>query len=176
MSWKEGQAPLEGCYCPWEWNNVQWAPAQLMGLGLLFIKDRSLYSRNGKSYFCTNKNSAPIVAVIGKLSHYGKVFTGKDWMVSKLHLLSFCSDGTHVAVGLCVSSLNPFPWHPSGAAGTGSALPFAAARSGLAPPFWPGNHHLGSHFPPRTLGWCRVCLGAARLVECGIRQQQEHRA
>lgn len=85
----------------------------------MFIKDRPLYSRNGKSYFCTNKNSAPIVAVIGKLSHFGvcgKVFTGKGWMVSKLHLLSFCSDGTHVAVGLCVSSLSPFCGIPAGKA------------------------------------------------------------
>ena len=51
-----------------------------------------------------------MVVVIGKLSHfgvYGKVFTGKDWMVSKLHLLSFCFDGTHVAVGPSVSSLYP---------------------------------------------------------------------
>lgn len=79
-----------------------------MGLGLLFIKDRPLYSRNRKSNFCTHKNSAPRVAVVGKLSLFGvyrEVFTGKDWMVRKLHLLSFCSGGTHV--GLCVSSLNP---------------------------------------------------------------------
>lgn len=133
-----------------------------MGLGLLFIKDRPLYSRNGKSYFCTNKNSAPIVAVTGKLSHfgvYGKVFTGEDWMVSKLHLLSFCSDGTHVAVGLCVSSLNPFPWHPSRAAGTGSALLFSAARSGLNPPFCPGNHHLIS---PQDTGMVQGVFGSSQ--------------
>lgn len=51
-----------------------------------------------------------MVVVIGKLSHfgvYGKVFMGKDWMVSQLHLLSFCFDGTHVAVGPSVSSLYP---------------------------------------------------------------------
>lgn len=53
-----------------------------------------------------------MVVVIGKLSHvgvYGKVFTGKDWLVSKLHLLSFCADGTHVAVEPSVSS--PYPVH-----------------------------------------------------------------
>lgn len=73
-----------------------------MALVLLFIKDRPLYSGNGKSYFCTNKNFAPMVVVIGKVSHfgvYGKVFTGQDWVVSKLHLLSFCFDGAHVAGG-----------------------------------------------------------------------------
>lgn len=76
---------------------------------LLFIKDRPLYSSNGKSYFCTNKSFAPVVVVIGKLSHfgvYGKVFTVKDWTVNKLHLLSFCFDGTHVAVGPSYSSLS----------------------------------------------------------------------
>lgn len=79
-----------------------------MGLVLFFIKDRPLYS--GKSYFCTNINFAPMVVVVGKRSHfgvYGKVFTGKDWIVSKLHLLSFCLDGTHFAVGPSVSSLYP---------------------------------------------------------------------
>lgn len=133
-----------------------------MGLALLFIKDRLLCSRNGKSYFCTNKNSAPIAAVIGKLSHFGvcgKVFSGKDWMVSKLHLLSFCSDGTHVAVGFCVSSLNPS--HGISVLQQGQAVP-------LDPPCCSGNHPLGSHFPPRALGWCRECLGAARLVGCGV--------
>lgn len=82
-----------------------------MGLGLLFIKDRPLYSRNRKSYFCPNKNSAPIVAVIGKLGHFGvyrEVFTGKDWMVRKFHLISFFPGGTHIALGLCASSLTPF--------------------------------------------------------------------
>lgn len=60
-----------------------------------------------------------MVVVIGKLSHvgvYGKVFTVKNWLVSKLHLLSFCVDGTHVAVEPSVSS--PYPVHgPSSQAG-----------------------------------------------------------
>lgn len=114
--------------CPWGWNNVQWAPAQLMGLGLLFIKDRPLYSRNRKSYFCPNKSSAPIAAVIGKLSHFGiyrEVFMGRaGWWES---FICF-----HFAlVWDSVSSLNPFPWHPS------LGLSFLSRESSFGFPFSP---------------------------------------
>lgn len=140
-----------------------------MGLGLLVIKDRPLYSRNRKSYFCTNKNSAPRIAVVGKLSLFGvyrEVFTGKGWMVRKLHLLSFCSGGTHV--GLCVSSLNPS--HGIPVLQQGQAVPSCfCSQVCLGPSFLSRESSFVFPFsPPRPLGWCRVCLGAARLLWCGL--------
>lgn len=94
-----------------------------------------------------------MVVVIGKLSHcgvYGKVFTGKDWMVSKLHLLSFCFDGTHVAVGPSVYPQSILPgWCPSSAAWTADApavrcgmVERALQGSGLDSSFCPGGHQL----------------------------------
>ncbi|XP_039938250.1 protein yippee-like 2 isoform X1 [Hirundo rustica] len=159
----------QGCCCPWERSNIQRAPAQLMALGLLFIKDRPLCSRHRKSYFCTNKICAPIAAVIGRLSLcgvYRGVFTGKDWMVRKFHLLCFCSGGTRAAAGLCVSSRGvPAPLQQ------GQAVPSCLAQPGVA---W----HLPSGqgitisvpaLPPEPPGWCRACLGAAS-------QQQDTRS
>jgi len=144
-----------------------------MGLVLLFIKDRPLYSSNGKSYFCTNKNFAPVV-VVGKLSHfgvYGKVFTGKDCMVSKPHLLSFCFDGTRVAVGPSVSSLYPVHSPPFQAGipllqrGQPVPLLFAVARWSIAW-VWPGGPRLwgGSCFATQDAETtqCVFCSSQAR--------------
>lgn len=91
-----------------------------------------------------------MVVVIGKLSHfgvYGKVFTGKDRLLSKLLLLSFCADGMHVAVEPFVSSPSPIP-RPSSQAGVplpqhGQPVPLllAVARWSSARG-WPGGHQL----------------------------------
>lgn len=119
-----------------------------------------MYIRKRNSYFCTNKNSAPTVAVIGKLSHFGvfgEVFSGKGWIVRKLHLLAFCSGGMHVAVGLCASSLNPS--HGIPVLQQGQAVPFC---SGLA---WSLLSEQGTipGFPlcPQVAGMVQGCLAAA---------------
>lgn len=126
-----------------------------------------------------------MVVVIGKLSHfgvYGKVFAGKAWMVSKLHLLSFCFDDTHAAVGPPVSSLLPHPrsilpgCYASSAARTAKAP--AVCRSkvehclGLA---WTLLSGLGGislvcvpTLPHRRLKQCSVCFVAVRLDLVGV--------